>query len=191
LSYAAFWASARRIELASIVVCAVITSFLWARELPTEILRPDLAPEQLVQLLSALQASSVVLAVRRDAWHVDQLASVRMVSRRLVWLIVVLLLTGVSTLTAALAMDGTVASEYTRNVAAYVGAGIALGTLSTTLGLAVSWIWFALSVTVGQASDQGVATAEWWAYPLQDAQWHPEIAVAMVCVGVVAWSARR
>ena len=191
VGYSVFWASARRVELVAIVACAAISAVFWGQALPTQLLRPDLSPEQMVQLLAALQASCLVLTVRREPGDYARMASVGMTGRRLGWVAGVLLLTLLVAVAAGLAMPATVADEYLRNVAVYVGAGLALGSLSTTLGLAVPWIWFALCVTLGQTSEQGIPVTDWWAYPLQDASWHPEAAVALVCVGILAWWARR
>jgi len=87
-------------------------------------------------------------------------------------------------------MPASVGGEYLRNVAAYVGVSLVVGALSTTASLAVPWLWFGLAVTLGQVSERGVSEAAWWAYPLQEGTWHPEVAVGLLCIGVAVRAVR-
>lgn len=178
-------------EVGAIIACAAVSAALWGRELPTELLRPDLAPEQMVQLLSALHACCAVLAVRRESADFAQMAAVGLLGRRLSWVAIVLAVTMLTALAAGAAMPTEVAGQFVRNVVAYVGVGLLLSSLSLALALAAPWIWFAMSVTVGQTSDRGAAVADWWAYPLHDAGFHPMAAVVLMVAGASAWLVRR
>ena len=161
-------------------LCAV----LGARDLPAHLFRPDLAPEQMIQLLSALFACCVLLAVRSDAAPLERLAAVDLVTRRATWTAWVLAIGSAITAVVWWLLPADIAGSHVRNVAAYVGIGLLVQTSSLVVALAVPWVWFAVSSVVGQESVRGLAVADWWAYPVQPADWHPEAAVLLLAAGI-------
>lgn len=189
--YAGFWARARRVELGLVLGCAAVSAALWGVELPTALIRPDLAPEQMVQLLAALTACAALLVLRPERGAVTDTAAVPLLGRRSAWLAVVLVVAACSAAAAAVTMPADVGAAFLRNVAAHLGAGLVVGLVSTPVAYAVPWTWFALSVTVGLSSVRGSADPAWWAYPLHGAEARPEVAVALLVAGCGSWALRR
>jgi hypothetical protein len=190
LTFAHYWLRARSPELVLVLTSGVLGMVFWSHTLPTTWLRPDLSPEQMVQLLAAVQACTAALAMRLGTDQLQVLASASTTARRALWMLLVLVLVTVSVAGAITAMPQDVALEYARNVAAYLGLTMLAAAIVGDIALAVPWLWFAAAMTAGRAVERGSSYTAWWAYPLQDATWHPEVGLIMLVVGAVTWVSR-
>lgn len=177
----------RRLELIAMILSAGLSALLWRQEIPTRFFRPDLNPEQMLHLFAVLQATCFLLAVRRvsDDRHL-RLASINIPAFSLGLIAAYLAVYSLAGWAAATAMPAESAATYLRNLVAYAGVGLLLGRRSVTLSMSAVWIWLAVSMGAGRSLDQGQVAFQWWAYPLQDPAWHPEVAAALLAAGVVS-----
>lgn len=168
-------------------VSGALAALLWQERVPARLFQPQLEPDQLLQWFAALQATCVVLALRRDPSDVHQrLASVSLAWRRLAVLVAGTAVCVVASYAASTMMPDEPGALFVRNLVAYTGAGLLLSAGSTTAAIASVWLWLVLSMSVGRSLDAGRLTFEWWAYPLHDAEARPEVALTLLLTGIAA-----